>query len=191
MFKFWIMGLAKTPQEGSDLGYERKSSMEEKNDSRNLNEDAGLFDTQDARFIEDVQIDFDGGVGSLRGGAKIFDLFIAFGSPRDLINQAGEILDRHMLGETGFVLQMRARGDIESILEVIEGFEFKSPAVFETGEGYPAPILIKSIGTAKEAARGEGFTPLDSMLPYARFLKMLLAEKPGNRNRKSNGARPF
>jgi len=40
-------------------------------------------------------------------------------------------------------------------LEVIEGFVFKGQAVLEAGESYSAPIFIKAIGTAKEAAEGK------------------------------------
>jgi len=61
-----------------------------------------------------------------------------------------------MLHKAGLVLQVRAYGNIESIMKCFKCLGIKDKALFKAAEGEAISFFIKSIGAAKEAAGGKG-----------------------------------
>jgi len=145
----------KLAKQKSDPDDKIKSAGEEQNDSGHLGEDVGPVPVHGPGFFEDAKVVFQGTIGPFGSRATFLDFVVAFRSPRDFIDQAGVLFDRHVGGKTETVYSMRTTGAMDFFLDAFEGRASEAGALFEAGEGQALSFLVETVGPAQQAAGGK------------------------------------
>jgi len=107
-FQFGVFALPKPSQYLSDAGNEAEPAFQEEKDGSQQDQDSGSSAADNARFIEDFEVLFHGGVGSFGGGTEFLDLLVALGASREFVDESRVILEGHVFDEAGAVPEMGA-----------------------------------------------------------------------------------
>jgi hypothetical protein len=91
----------------SDAGNEGKAAFAQEEDGGEQYEDSCSCAADDARFIEDFEVLFHGGVGSLGSGTEFLDLLVTVGTSGDFVNESRMLLESHVFNKSGTVPDVR------------------------------------------------------------------------------------
>ena len=92
----------------SEAGNEGKAAFAEEKDGSEQDEDSGSSAADDTRSIEDFEVLFHGGVGSLGSGTEFLDLLVTVGTSGDFVNESRMLLEGHVFDKSGTVPDVRA-----------------------------------------------------------------------------------
>lgn len=106
-FQFGVFSLPKPSQQMSDAGNEAKPALAQEEDGGQEHQDSGPAAADNARFVEDFEVLFHGGVRTLGGGTEFLDLPVALGASRDFVDESRVIMEGHVFGESSAVPEMR------------------------------------------------------------------------------------